>query len=104
MTGEYGKRNNIKIDTAKPFRCEYAYVDTVKHRADRLFIDVGIPVRFSRKEFTNGSGYAVVFCTFKKKYEPAFLECMEQLDRALSITGGDAYGSTAEFFSGLMSE
>lgn len=97
---EYGKRNNLKLDTKLPGRCEYVYMDSPDHRADRLFIRSRIPVRFRRKEMgKEGFDYVLVFCRFKRKYESAFLECMADLDRAMMLEGCTGYRGACDWFS-----
>ena len=94
MEREYGKTNNVKLDTQVPGRCEYAYADVPEHRADKLFIRSEIPVRFRRGEMTkDGEDYVIVFCRFKKRYEGRFLECMADLERAMVMEGHSDYGA-----------
>lgn len=104
-TTEYGKRNNIKIDTIIPGRCSYCYLDTPEHRADRLFIRSEVPVDFEDQEFQHPNfEYVLVFCSFSKKHESAFLQCMADLDRTLRIEGHDDYGDAIDFLAGLFEE
>lgn len=94
MERQYGKTNNVKLDTWVPGRCEYVYADVPEHRADKLFIRSEIPVRFRRGEMTkDGEGYVIVFCRFKKRYEGRFLECMADLERAMVMEGHSDYGA-----------
>jgi|GEM_PF-1833479 len=97
---QYGKNNNVKLDTWMPGRCEYAFADVPEHRADKLFIRSEIPVRFKRGEMSKaGVDYIIVFCRFKKQYEEAFLECMADLERAMVLEGRGDYG---EFCGSLL--
>lgn len=101
---EYGLRNNIKLDTRIPWRCEYAYIDSQSHRADRLFIRSEIPVRFRRKEMRHAdSDYVVVFCRFKSTYEPEFLACMADLEKAMVLEGNSGYRDACVWLEGILS-
>ena len=92
MTRQYGKTNNVKIDTWVPGRCEYAFADAPSHRADALLIRSEVPVRFRRREMAKeGAGYVIVFCRFKSRYEKRFLECMADLERAMIMEGHADY-------------
>lgn len=103
-TTEYGKHNNTKIDTVMPDRCSYCYHDTRQHRADQLFIRSEIPVDFEDHEFHHPDfEYVLVFRLFKK-YGPAFLQCMADLDRALRIERSSDYGSAVDFLASLFED
>lgn len=104
-TTEYGKHNNIKIDTIMPGRCSYCHLDTPRHRADQLFIRSEIPIDFEDREFHHPDfEYVLVFCSFKKKYEPAFLQCMADLEHALRIEGSSDYGPAVDFLASLFED
>lgn len=103
---QYGKANNVKLDTWMPGRCEYVFADLPSHRADALFIRSEVPVRFRRKEMVkDGAGYVLVFCHFRKRYEGRFLECMADLERAMIIEGhGDYPAFCDEVIAPLLEE
>ena len=104
-TTEYGKHNNIKIDTIMPGSRSYCYLDTPEHRADQLFIRSEIPVDFENHEFHHPDfEYVLVFYSFKKKYEPAFLQCMADLEHALRIEGSSDYGPAVDFLASLFED
>ena len=92
MERRYGEINNVKLSTRVPGRCSYAFADIPSYRADAIFIRAEIPVRFARREFASDEHeYVFVFCHFKKRYEPRFLECMADLERALIMEGHSDY-------------
>lgn len=98
---QYGKTNNVKLDTCEPGRCEYAFADVKEHRADALFIRSEIPVRFRRKEMGKDDvGFVIVFCRFRKQYEERFLECMADLERVMIMEGHAGYGEFCDLLLG----
>lgn len=103
MGRQYGKTNNVKLDTWLPGRCEYAFADVPEHRADALFIRSEIPVSFRRKEMgRDGEDYVIVFCRFRKQYEERFLECMADLERAMAMEGHAGYGDFCDSLLGAI--
>lgn len=105
MEKQYGTTNNMKLGTRIPGRCEYLYVDIPSHRADTLFVRAEIPVGFRQKELVKeDENYIIVFCHFKKKYEQKFLECMADLERAMSLEGHEDYGDFCESLIGRLSK
>ncbi|MCI8467927.1 MAG: hypothetical protein HFJ75_00215 [Eggerthellaceae bacterium] len=102
---DYGKNNCIKLQSTLPGRMEYLYVDTPGYRADRIFIQHQIPVRFRRGECVkDGYEYVVVFCHFPKKREADFLTCMAQLERALLLEGHSDYRTACDELIGMLRE
>ena len=92
MERQYGKTNNVKLNTWVPGRCEYAFADVPEHRADALFIRSEIPVVFKRKEMGKDDvEFVIVFCHFRKQCEERFLECMADLERVMVMEGHAGY-------------
>ena len=101
MEKQYGKTNNVKLDTWVPGRCEYAFADVPEHRADALFIRSEIPIKFRRNEMSKDEGeFVIVFCRFKKQYEEGFLECMADLERTMIMEGHAGYGDFCDSLLG----
>ena len=101
---EYGKRNNVKVSRMSPFSCEYFYVDSADRRADKLFIRSKVPVRFKDDFTRDGWDFIIVSCSFRRRYEEAFLECMADLERAMVMESRDGYDQAVETFQGIIGQ
>lgn len=101
---EYGKRNSVKVDRISLLSCEYFYVDSLDRRSDKLFIRSRVPVKFKDDFTKDGWGFVVVSCSFRKKYERAFLDCMADLERTMLLESVDGYERAVETFRSIIGQ
>lgn len=82
----------IWLDDRTLFRQLFAYMDTSgNHRADMLFQEYGIKVKFKRKWEEPDSPYCFVFCSVPKRQIPLFVKAMEELRKQMILLGHDDY-------------
>ena len=84
-------RNWIKIDTVIPWRSCFAYVDSHATLADRCFAQRGLHVHFNGDYVKEHEPYRFVFCWVRKSQSDDFLQCMEDLQRRMLLTGHADY-------------
>lgn len=80
-------KNYIKVRNKIPFLVSYCYIDCNKYIADEIFDNHDFPfIYFHKKELYNKiTNFIIVRCTFFKKHEELFFECMEHLRRKLEF-------------------
>ena len=94
-------RNHLKLVTRLSGRCRYAFVDVDEHRADRILIGALIPVSFERPgSIRRNDGFELRICSFERKYETWFLNCMSDLEWVIEGTCAESYARACETLLG----
>lgn len=83
-------RNYIRLESRKK-NAEYAFFDLPEYKADHIFIQHKLPVKFLRDYGSTGYDYYIVLCRVKVEDAPVFEQCMEELHNAMLICGRRDY-------------
>ena len=79
--------NFIPLSTINPFKKIYAYVDTRDYKADNIFYNKNLKVKFLKDFIRNDDNYIIVYISIWNKDIPLFMECMKDLERLMILTG-----------------
>lgn len=83
------KTNNnfIPLSYINPFKKVYAYVDVRDYKADKIFQNKNLKVKFLKDFIRNDDDYVIVYISISNKDVPLFMECMKDLERLMLLTG-----------------
>ncbi len=85
---------NNCIQISKPFkfgRKTFAYIDKIPYRADRIFLNHNLKVKFEQEFANPKSDYLFVTISIRPKDEKIFLDCMDELKNKMLILGDSDY-------------
>lgn len=83
--------NYIKLQSWRPFTCQYMFIDTEEYLADKLFIKYRVPVHFGNEFVNEKSRYRVIVCRIRKHHEKYFKEALAALPDKMSLMGYTDY-------------
>lgn len=86
-------KNCIKLKTRRPFSDVYAYLDTTEYYADQIFINKKLRVRFLKDYSHKEDAYIIIMVRVPKRKNKIFLECMNELNKKMLISGYNDYNS-----------
>ena len=81
----------LKINRLSWRYAYYFFFDTTPYLADQIFIRHETRVWFVQEFAKDGSPYRGIFCHVRKKDEPVFEACMEELKKNMMICGHPDY-------------
>ena len=74
----------------------FMYIDVKEYLADRLFLDYGVHVKWTRQFSHEESPYLVIFCKVLKKDVEGFKTAMKDLQNKMLICGHSDYNKMSE--------
>ena len=78
-------KNYWRMKDFSIFSVSYAYVDHNSYRADRLFVQNKVRMKFKEEFAKAESPYCIVFCKVRKKDAERFEEALEKLKNKMLL-------------------
>lgn len=83
-------KNYIRLESRKRY-AEYAFFDLPEYKADHIFIQHKLPVKFLKDLGRAGYDYFIIVCRVKAEDATVFEQCMAELRNAILVCGRTDY-------------
>lgn len=84
-------KNYLKLDYFSFINDVYLYVDVESYLMDKILVDRGIKVKFSKEFYNKTNDYVIITVKVKKKDVNKFLEACSELFDKMKNAGYDDY-------------